>query len=412
MSNSQCISQWAFVAISLICADALHLRNGVSRMYGDAGELPDMVWTEQIYLHAPRQTAGVELDPAVATAISPHQGQEEGETLNLNVHHQAAGLEGTSGSIAQVGENSGDDAASGPPLSQEEHDSQGPRFFAFHNKVPGTDPIFHFWDNDMQAHTFHAGHGQGVEIELNTEFYAFADPSPGTVPIYQVSPDGSEQQVQFYAFPTADGAQDYAKKQGFSAGPTVNLTSSELRSAVGISPLDAKTDEEVMEAWDETVRNDRRDLQPPQLQNQSDRDWYSDYFAYRENNALENLSYTANQTQPTKEQIKAEQKREDDAWAALEPNVTAEEEEAQTYYHTNFTNDEGNALENFTYSSDYYEVDEPKVQLGNAAAEANASSESIPLNSSQLAGMSNQVWKTKLIAEEPAGELGSKLVAL
>mmetsp|Transcript_9344 Transcript_9344/g.16902 ORF Transcript_9344/g.16902 Transcript_9344/m.16902 type:complete len:321 (-) Transcript_9344:30-992(-) len=249
---------------------------------------------------------------------------------------------------------------------------KAPEFFAFHNMVPGTDAINHFWDNNLQSHTFHAGAPVGVEIELSTDFYAFGHPVPNAVPIYQVSNDGAKQQVQFYAFATLDAAQRYAAAQGLGADHAMLLASNKTEGEVQISPLDATTDAEVQQVWDESVQHDRADLSPPQLQNASDGDWYSDYFAFRQNNGLEQLSYTANQTQPTAEQAQAVQQREDDAWANLEPNVTAEEEEAYRYYHDNFSHDAGNALENFTISDAYYEVNDAAVQLGRSASQMDA----------------------------------------
>mmetsp|Transcript_37150 Transcript_37150/g.100541 ORF Transcript_37150/g.100541 Transcript_37150/m.100541 type:complete len:168 (-) Transcript_37150:210-713(-) len=104
------------------------------------------------------------------------------------------------------------------------------------------------------------------------------------------------------------------------------------------------------EGMQEAIYAGRDNVWPQLLEDDpTDYEWYKDYYSSDANNPLEELSFTANATQPSASRVAAEERKERKAYAAVRPRLAAEEAEADYYYHAVFPFDDTNELEEWSY---------------------------------------------------------------
>merc|ERR1719253_102136 len=105
----------------------------------------------------------------------------------------------------------------------------------------------------------------------------------------------------------------------------------------------------------EAVAKAREQVSPEIVPNVNDWLWYHGDYQYDKANSLEDLTAHTDQVGPTPEQAAKAKAKEDAEMAVLGPRVEAEAAEMNDYFKNNFERDEGNDLEDFTFSSSYYE---------------------------------------------------------
>uniref|UniRef100_A0A7S2N3A0 PS II complex 12 kDa extrinsic protein n=1 Tax=Alexandrium andersonii TaxID=327968 RepID=A0A7S2N3A0_9DINO len=108
---------------------------------------------------------------------------------------------------------------------------------------------------------------------------------------------------------------------------------------------------------DEAVFRARDKLVPELLDDDAtDFLFYRNLYGFDTNNSLENLSYAHPDVQPSAAQLAAEERREVEGYRAIKPRLQAEEAEASYYWNTVFPYDDGNDLEDFSYTRDGHQA--------------------------------------------------------
>mmetsp|Transcript_74880 Transcript_74880/g.173580 ORF Transcript_74880/g.173580 Transcript_74880/m.173580 type:complete len:150 (+) Transcript_74880:88-537(+) len=133
-----------------------------------------------------------------------------------------------------------------------------------------------------------------------------------------------------------------------SALGLLKIGDSTLAAAVAEEAAAVDVDKKNESKEESAVLRARSHTSPEIVPNVSDTVWYRDYYD-APLNALMNLSWTSSATQPTPEEAAAEDAREEQALEDLIPQLEAETQEADRYYHQVYPVDKENDLETFSY---------------------------------------------------------------